>query len=517
MRIARLMQGGLVVGLVATPGVAFAGPCDCEHVLEPDDTVFDGAETAVAPGERICVRGGERPFLRLYNLEGTEDAPIEVVNCEGVVDISNDDRGYGISGDGIAHLHLTGTGESDAEYGFRVRASKDGPDYSASGVVFGGLSTNYELDHIEVYETGFAGFSLKTEPRCDGSANLGQFVQHETRVHHNWVHDTGGEGFYLGSTGYGGREYSCDGTPTILYPHEHHGFYIHHNLVEDTGWDGMQVGVTPVGCEVHHNTIRRVGLENEQYQDNALQIGGASSCLVWANRLEDGPTNGMIVLDAADTVITNNVIAGFGAHGIYLNDRDTAEVAGSSYAIAHNTVVGIGEQGIELYASQTAGHRLFNNVVVEVTEQEIAVGADVDWTEGGNLVGDADSIGFVDLGARNFELLPDAAAVDAGVVGVADVVSSDLRGVERDATPDVGAYEWTDGPIPPGDGDGDADADADADGDGDGDGDGAGAEDGDAGCGCGVPGGGPGRNPGAGWRTLLAIGAIGGVRRRRRS
>ncbi len=471
-------------------------------MLEPTDTVLDGEVTAVAPGERVCVRGGERPFLRLYNLQGTSEAPIEVVNCEGVVDISNDDRGYGLSGDGLVHVHVTGSGEEGVEYGFRIRASKDGPDYSASGVVFGGLSTNYELDHLEVYETGFAGFSLKTEPRCDLSANLGQFVQYDTYVHHNYVHDTGGEGFYLGSTGYGGREYDCDGTPTLLHPHEHHGFFIHHNLVEDTGWDGMQVGVTPVDCEVHHNTIRRVGLDQEQYQDNALQIGGASACRVWANRLEDGPTNGMIVLDAADTEIVNNVIAGFGAHGIYLNDRDTAAVAGSSYVLAHNTVAEIGEQGIELYGTVTGGHRIFNNAVVDVADTEIAVGADVDWSEGGNLVGDAASIGFVDAAGRNFELLEDAPAVDAGMDGVMDVVTHDLRGVERDASPDVGAYEWTDGPIPSGDGDGD--------GDGDGGGTGAGEESDEEGCSCGVR---EGRDPAA-FAGLLGLVALAGRRRR---
>src|SRR5690606_14830984 len=115
---------------------------------------------------------------------------------------------------------------------------------------------------------------------------------------HNYVHDTGGEGLYLGSTGYGGRDYTCEGVTTKLFPHEHRGFFIHHNQIENTGWDGAQIGVTPERCEFHHNSILNAGQLNVDVQANGLQIGGASSCEVWANRIENGPSNGVIILDA---------------------------------------------------------------------------------------------------------------------------------------------------------------------------------------------------------------------------
>ncbi len=146
--------------LLAPREALAVGPCDCDHLITPDTPTANGLELGVQPGESVCVQGGAREFLRLYDFVGAEGQVIEIRNCEGQVDIDNDDRGYGLTVDGSSHFRVTGTGDDEFEYGFKIRASKDGPDYSASGVVVAGLSTDYELDHFEVYETGFAGFNL---------------------------------------------------------------------------------------------------------------------------------------------------------------------------------------------------------------------------------------------------------------------------------------------------------------------------------------------------------------------
>src|SRR5690606_30663629 len=158
--------------------------------LEPADQLVSGAELGVQPGQSVCVRGGPRPFLRLQEFVGAEGTPIEVRNCEGQVEIDNDDRGYGLTVDRSRYVRVTGAGDPEFTYGFKVRASRTGPDYSASGVIVGDLSSDIEVDHIESYESGFAGFIIKTDPRCDGSANLGKFVMYDSRVHHNYIHDT---------------------------------------------------------------------------------------------------------------------------------------------------------------------------------------------------------------------------------------------------------------------------------------------------------------------------------------
>ena len=436
--------------LLLVPSQASA-ECDCNHVIEPGTPTVTGTEIGVMPGDTVCVRGGAREFLRLYDFVGSPDQWIEVRNCEGVVEIDNDDRGYGLTMDGSRYVRITGTGDDAHTYGFRIRASRDGPDYSASGVVVAGLSSDYELDHMEVYEAGFAGFNLKTEPTCDGSANLGNFVQYDTRVHHNWIHDTVGEGIYFGSTGYGGRDYQCDGQTVTLYPHEHHGADIHHNLIERTGWDGMQVGVTPVDCYVWANTIRDVGLEGVEFQQQGMQIGGASACEIWANRLERGPTNGIFILTAADTNVHDNLVVDFASSGIYANTNQLPELDGVAYRFVHNTVLRSGRFGIAVFGPNLGPSIGWNNIVLESAEADLAAAGDVDFDAQANLtdmsIGD---LGFVDPDIGDFHLEPDSPAIEAGVAA-SDYSSHDLDGVERDVdAPDVGAFEYTTEPPPSG-------------------------------------------------------------------
>jgi len=434
----------------------------------------------VQPGDVVCVEAGQRPFLTIDDFVGSEAAPIEIINCGGQVVIANSDRGYGIRIEGSSFFHLSGTGDPQFEYGFDVSASRIGPDYAGSGVPVGGLSTDFEIDHVEVHHTGFAGFVLKTESRCDGTANLGSFVQRNTHVHHTYVHDTGGEAFYVGSTGYGGRDFQCDGNTVTLYPHEHHGVSLHDNRIENTGWDGLQVGVTPIDCEVYRNVIVGVGRDApDPVQTRGIQIGGASACTVADNILVDGPTIGIFVHGAADTIVRNNLVVDFAEDGIYFNDQQNDAIAGSSYIALHNTVVRAGDTGISMFGSLTAGNAIINNLLVASQGGALGVGGDVDAQQQGNLelaaVVDA---GFEDAAGMSFLLQADSVARDAGLVVAGFEVAADRDGVPRDGQPDVGAYEYTDEPRPGG-------APGVGGGGGVGDGSGAtGSDASDAGCGC---------------------------------
>ena len=431
---------------------AYAQDCDCDHTIAPDTNSANGADLGVQPGDVVCVAAGARPFLTLDAFVGTESAPIVIKNCGGQVVIDNSDKGYGLRITGSSYFQVTGSGDPGFFYGFDIAARRTGPDYSAMGVAAGGLSTNYELDHLEVHHAGFAGFNLKTEPSCDGSSNLGTFVQYDTRVHDTYVHDTGGEAFYVGSTGYGGRDYQCDGQTVTLYPHEHEGVYLHDNVIEDTGWDGLQVGVTPKDCEVYRNVIRRVGrTATDSVQTRGIQIGGASVCKIYDNYLEDGPTIGIFILGAGNTTVTNNVVVGFAEDGIYANDQQNDAVQGASYVFLHNTVVASGDTGISVFGTRIQGNSAWNNLIVASVGNPMGIGGDVDWQEGGNLLlDDPSGVGFVDAAAHDFHLTVTSAARDVGAAIPNHVVAYDRDGVERDGEPDVGAYEYTDAPPPDG-------------------------------------------------------------------
>lgn len=454
----------LTLAALAWPATAeAAAPCECDHLIENDALLVLGSEVGVKPGESVCVRGGDRPWLRLQEFVGAEGQPVEIRNCEGQVNIDNDDKGYGLTVERSRYVRVTGSGDPDHMYGFKVRAARTGPDYSASGVIIGDLSSDIEADHIESYDSGFAGFIVKTDPRCDGSANLGEFVMYDSKIHHNYMHDTRGEGIYFGSTGYGGREYTCDGEKILLYPHEHRGAQIHDNLIENTGWDGAQIGVTPEDCAFYRNVIRNVGLEGVQYQQQGLQVGGGSACSIWGNVLIDGPTNGLFIFGIADTDIYNNLVVGFAGAGIYINDQGLDFDA--NVRVVHNTVHSTGDRGIVAFGALLGASEARNNVVTGSGEL-LAVGNEIpDFVVDGNITAeDPGTLGFVDVASDDFHLLEDSPLRDAGLDLPGLTVDDDLDGTPRDdGALDVGAFEYSETPPTTGtDSDSDSGSDSDA-------------------------------------------------------
>lgn len=425
---------------------ARAQDCDCDFVLETDVTVANGATLGVGPGDRVCVMAGERPFLRLQSFVGTADEPVVITNCGGVVSIRNTDRAYAIVVEGSSrYFHLTGTGDPNAEYGFRA-SCPDREPYPGVGLWLLDKSTNYEADHIEVYETGFAGVVAKTDPLCDGSADQGTFVQRDVRLHHIWAHDTGGEGFYIGSTQSAGHTITCDGASEVHQPHFLEGIEFDHNLIEDTGWDGAQVGMARAGCTVHHNTIRHVGGERVQYQQQGLQIGTFSACEIHANDLRDGPLSGIFVLGAGNTSVYNNVVVDFDADGIYANLAD--DLAPATYEFHFNTVLGSGESGIQIFGDHVTA-QAFNNLVIGEAGS-INAGGNVEFTQGDSLVlpSAADAL-FVS--SNDFHLQDGSPARGAGRDLTSEGITTDLDDRPRLVPPSVGAYEYseeTSTPIP---------------------------------------------------------------------
>jgi hypothetical protein len=497
--------------------------CDCDHQIQPGTEAVNGTELGVQPGETVCIMAGAYSFIRFREIRGEEGNPVTVVNCGGVVEVKNTDRAYAIDFQGSSHhFRLTGTGDSSTMFGFRVSAPDVEP-YPGVGLWFLDKSTDYEVDHVEVYETGFAGVMAKTDPLCDGSADQDVFIQKNVRLHHLWVHDTGGEGFYVGSTQSNGHTITCNEQQEVHQPHFLEGIEIDHVLVEDTGWDGAQVGMARQGCVVRDSVIRRVGLAGEQYQQQGLQIGSWSRCHVRRNVLSDGQAMGVFVLGAYDTTVADNVIMRFAEDAVYANANELPDPV--SYRLVHNTLGGFGGNAARVFGDLVTGVA-WNNLVLG-SEGAIAAGGDVTWSEEGNLfVADAAAAGFVDASADDYHLADDSPARAAGVDHTADGFDVDLDGMLRASPPAVGAYEHADdspgeaaggaggdgpgaGPGPVGAGGGVSGAGASP---GSGASSGATDGDGDDGCGCRLA-----RSAPAGHWAVVVLGAalLGAVRLRR--
>lgn len=407
-----------------------AAQCDCDHVLGTDVTVADGAALGVAPGDRVCVTAGLRPFLRIQGFVGTAEQPVTVINCEGVVEIRNTDRAYALVIEGASeHVRVTGTGDPGATYGFRVSAP-DADPYPGVGIWIQGRASSIEVDHAEVFETGFAGVMAKTDPSCEDRPFWDGFVQENTHLHHLWVHDTGGEGFYIGSTQAMGYARTCDGAMVTIPAHRLVGVDVHDVLIEDTGWDGIQIGFA-TECAFHDSVVRRVGLLGVEFQQQGLQLGG-SDCEVRRNDLRAGPANGIIVLDVGRAHIADNVIADFAGDGIYLNPRAAAP---DRYDVVHNTIVRSGGGAVRGFA--VIEGLVANNLLVG-NASDVAVPAGI---ERANDVTAADAASAGVISDDDFHLGDASPARGAGRDLTTLGYALDLELRARAVPPSVGAYE----------------------------------------------------------------------------
>lgn len=345
--------------------------CNCTYTISPTATNVDGS--SFAPGSTVCVEGGTRHHLRFVNVNGTSTQPITIINCNGNVNLTNTDLGYAFTLVQSEYVRITGTGTgTTGGYGFRVSSTRS----DANAFKVDDKSTDVEVDHVEVYGAGFAGMMIKTDPRCDGSANRGTFTMYNISVHDNWVHNVGGEGFYIGNSFYNGTKNVSGCIGVTQYPHDIVGCKLYNNLIQNTGCEGIQVGCVISGAEIHDNIIEAYGqapLNNSTAQGNGMQIGEGTGGLCYNNRITystppgtDLTNNGIICLGIGNNVIFNNIIVGARTNGIFLDDRWPALLDDSKYHIYNNNIINPGQNGILDYA--------MNDSITTVIKNNIFVG-----------------------------------------------------------------------------------------------------------------------------------------------
>lgn len=448
-------------------------PGTCYRIITPAQgtptsipmTKLIGATQGVQPGHRICLRGGDYPYSRVWieNVTGAAGNPVEVINCEGRFSLGNNvdadsdgetDNSRGFEFFGVSNLKFTGSGSKDHYYGIRVNGTSAGQ----SAVVFSSLSTDIEGEFIEVAGASFSGFMAKTDASCsdtDPNSFRGGFVQRNTVFHDNYVHHVGGEGFYFGySFFYGNTNLSaCPGTPA--YSHPLVGTKIYRNRVEETGCEGIQVGHSSE-TEVYDNYVRGYGKSPfASYQNNGIQVGSGTSGKFYNNYVINPDTNfqvgsGIIIAGHKDTWVYGNTVVNPGT-GIYVNQvtgqGQDGQYGPYSLTLANNTIVNPigtvgsgGGKGIHTFNTTTTIRILNNLILLGVPEGATTPtnhllintvydhkGGYTNWGFGlqspnhllsGNIKGlysTDKSLHFIDADQENFALKTGSSAVDAGV------------------------------------------------------------------------------------------------------
>lgn len=435
----------LVANLEFTGAVnSESGSCNCDHVLSTSDTYIDANNMNIQPGDVICLEGGKRTHQALMNFQGTAAEPLTFINCNGQVVIENYNLGYGLIFRNSKHFKVTGTGDPAFKYGIKIAGTKSG----ASGVGVGDLSSDSELEFLEITNTGFAGIMAKTDPKCDGSANRGNFYMRNVLIHDNYIHDVGGEGLYIGNSFYSGTTANCG---TTVYPHDIIGLRVYNNLVENTGWDGIQIGCASEDAEIYNNVVKGYGLTGSDAHTNGIQIGGGTTGKLYNNLVKDGKGNGIIVMGLGNNTIYNNLVVRPGGYGVFCDDRVTQK--GSEIAFINNTFVEPVKGGFLTYSEVTV-NKFYNNIITG-SNSNISFGQGATGDIQNNILGVdltdpitglldmLDGGYFVDGINDDFHLSELSPAVDAGRDVSSYLIDSDLDGNSRPVNGkfDIGSFE----------------------------------------------------------------------------
>jgi hypothetical protein len=416
--------------------------CGCTYTVPASTNALtvDGAKLGIKPGAVICLSGTYKNLF-FKNMRGTATQPITIKNC-GTVNINASGTSYGIKTQLSSFIHITG-GTGTAR-GIKITGGQQ-------SVTLEYLTTNVELDHVEIGYSGFAGIMAKTDPTCDDATIRGNFTMYDVRIHDNYVHDTGGEGLYVGHSFWGtGVSTSCG----QRYPHAIEGLKIYNNTVKNSGWESIQVGSAPKGAEVYNNHIENYGVANKLYQNNGVQFGEGAPGKFYGNFIKGGKNIALIILGNGENFIHDNVIVNAGQDAVFIDDR----VTGPGFKLINNTIINPKTNGFRLYSDLVPVNDVYNNIIVNPGSYSTYV-----YPRTGNdayvyflnktmprdmknnyFTRDINAVKFVNAAADNYALTSTSPALNKGInislfnISVDFVQKQRLAGISYD----IGAYEF---------------------------------------------------------------------------
>lgn len=439
---------------------SFAGTSQVTCTIEIANDIFiiDGA-AAINPGDVVCLLPGNKDYLLLRDIQGTEAQPITIINKGGAV-IIDTDHFYGIKFDNCKHVIFSGNGQDGVQYGIQVKRVAQG-----CGMSVDNMSTNIEIEFVEISYTAIAGIYAKTDPYhgdCDNLITRDKFTMYDLKIHDCYLHDIDDEGLYIGSSKYTGQTiYDCD--EIIVFPHVIIGVEIYNNLIENTGWDGIQVSSAPDDCNIHNNIIRNDSYAGHYGQMSGILIGGGSKCDCYNNKIYDGKGDGIDVFGMGFMKIYNNLIVRPGRtfepgnptafkSGIYIGHVPDALSPGATFKIYNNTIISPKSYGVTYNNNQATMGYVANNLITD-PGYLIIIGNDAyvnlmvgneKVTQNNNFLrSNNSSPRFIDANNNDFDLEPNSAAVNYGTSLTTEGITFDIDNRFRPFHTyfDAGAYE----------------------------------------------------------------------------
>jgi hypothetical protein len=407
----------------------------CVYTIQTTESVVDG--TNIPAGSTVCIQSGTRGPLLLKNFKGTATNPIYFVNKGGkVLFTGSASVPYGLKTSYCSNFKVLGIGDPSVKYGFEVNGTH-------VGMAYDNLSTDFEVSNVEIHNTGFAGLFAKTDPTCDPATQRGNFVMKNISFHDNYIHNTGGEGFYIGNSFFAnGHNISPCGQ---VLPHEIWGCKVYNNITVSTGCEGIQVGCATKGCEIFNNSVSAPGQTPfADAQNNGIQMGEGTGGVCHNNIVKSAPGNGIIVLGLGDNNVYNNYVVNSGQSGIFCDERYTP---GNNFKFINNTIICPKMDGVRLYSDVIPMNTVINNVIVSPGSGKAIykVNSNVKVTDLNNyLTTDISTCKFVNASANDYRVNSGSPLIDKGFNAGSYGIASDYNGVGRPVNNvfDIGATEY---------------------------------------------------------------------------
>lgn len=417
--------------------------CGCTHFvgLTISDYQWDALAKNVKPGDKICFKSGVRTGIEFFNIKGTPDKPVIITNmCDGQVTIDAPvSWGNSLAFTNCQYYIVDGSANPAVEYGIEVRGGQAGLNNQ-------NLSTNFEVHHINVNNTGCTGMMAKTDPTCDAKTQRGNFTLRDAVFHHNRITNTGCEGFYVGNSHYdGGKSLVCGGVNTVVQEHDIIGIRVEYCYLENIGNDGIQVGSSKEAV-IHHNVVKNTGIKNNIAHQNMIQCGGGThGAVVYNNILDTGKGWGIYDSGGGGTYY-NNIVINALSGAVNLQDVNFAP---TGFRIFNNTFINCNEYGVLMYSENPDPSLYYNNIVVGPNVAgykflNLNNPPKIKWTESNNIkTQDITTVKFVNAALKDYHLLIGSTGIDGGKDVSAYGVSFDY---DEKARPkgtgiDIGAYE----------------------------------------------------------------------------
>jgi len=157
--------------------------------------------------------------------------------------------GYSAYGFILSHSSYVSYQRRQAMQGFKYGIQIDGAPgatsygYSENGPCAGYRSGSYGSRE---YHRRRPWDALR-HPPCDSTTWSTSWKMYNISFHDNYVHNTQGEGYYIGNTQYD-YQYTCNGTNVDVHPQQIDSVKFYNNIIDHAGWTAAQISQVNRRC-----------------------------------------------------------------------------------------------------------------------------------------------------------------------------------------------------------------------------------------------------------------------------